>query len=206
MLTVNDFVLKFQNYTDQKLLEIHANQGGYSEEAKEAMQIVLQNKGGLEPLLQRVENRKVIENEIKKIERDVKKLGSKGVDASFIKNTTVSKILSPESVEKIIDNKYEEVEQELEDRKIKPRTILGSVIGGLIASIIGGILFGLQMVYTNRIFYIFIIGLFFLCYGIIKLFTKQSKNNIVVLLSSIISSILAIVIGLFIHEIYINKL
>ncbi len=202
MLSISDFILKYENYTDEELHDVYLNQETYSDDAQKALQIVLEKKGGVEPLLKRLEEKRIVENEIQRIKRETAQLGSNGVDPSFIKTTTASNILSPEKVNEIIDNKFAEVERELEDKKIKPRTIVGSIIGGAIASIIGGTLWGLQMIYSHRIFYILGIGLALLCYGIIKGATKQSKNNKVVLIASIISIILAILFGQFLYQIF----
>jgi hypothetical protein len=123
------------------------------------------------------------------------------IDASFIKKMTSSNILSPEKVHEIIDNEYSVVQLVLEDKKIKPRTVFGSIIGGLIASLIGGVLWGLQIIYSKRIYYILLFGLVLLCYGIIKVSTRQSKKNSVVLITTIISVILSLIFGQLLYEI-----
>jgi len=40
-----------------------------------------------------------------------------------------------------------------------------------------------------------------LCYGIIKFSTKQSNKNVVVVITTIVSVLMAIIIGQFIYEI-----
>lgn len=202
MLSTADFVQKYESYTDEELQAVYLNQAGYSDEAIKALEIVLENKGGSDALLKRLEEKHIVEKEIHRIRKETSELGSKGIDSSFIKSTTASGILSPEKVNEIIDSQYAEVERALDDKRIKPRTIAGSIIGGLTASIIGGTLWGLQMIYSNRIFYILGIGLALLCYGIIKLATRQSKNNIVVLVASIISIALAVFFGEMLYAIF----
>ena len=201
MLSVSDFVSKYEKYNDQELHDVYLNIEGYSNEAKEALNIVLEKKGGLESIVKRLEEKQVIDNEIKRIAKETAELGEQGIDSSFIKTTTSSKILSAEKVNEIIDKQFIEVENHLEDKKIKPRTIVGSVIGGLIASLIGGVLWGLQLIYSGRIFYLLAIGLALLCYGIISAATKQSKKNSVVLIATAISIILAVLLGQLLYEI-----
>lgn len=201
MFTIKDFVDKYEDYTDDELIGIYHKMGDYSEEAQEALKIVIQNKGGLEALVKRLEEKQILANEVGRIAKETAEFGSKGIDASFIKKMTNSAILSPEAVDQIIDNQYSVVQLELEDKKIKPRTVFGSLIGGAIASLIGGVLWGLQMIYSKRIFYILFIGLVLLCYGIIKISTKQSKKNSVVLIATIISVVLALIIGQLLYEI-----
>ena len=200
MLSTSDFVLKFEHYTDEELHDIYLNQEGYSDEALKALQLVLEKKGGAELFLKRMEEKRIIGNEIQRIKKETSQLGTKGIDPSFIKATAVSNILSAEKVHEIIDNELVEVEQELEDKKIRPRTIAGSLIGGAIAIIVGGGLWGLQLIYSHRIFYIFGIGLALLCYAIIKGVTRQTRNNLVVLIASVISVILAMLVGQSLYE------
>lgn len=202
MLSISDFIKKYETYTDEELYEIYLNQEGYSDEARKALEIVLEKKDGLDSLLKRLEEKSIVEKEIRRIKKETSQLGSKGIDSAFIKSTTTSEILSSEKISEIIDNKYAEVEHELNDKKVNPKTIVGSIIGGLVASIIGGTLWGLQMIYSQRIFYILGIGLVLLCYGIIKLLTKQSKNNTVVLIATIISVVLALFLGQFLYQIF----
>lgn len=202
MLSIPDFVLKYETYTDEELYEIYRTQDGYSNEAQEALKIVLEKKGGAEALLKRIEEQRIVEKEIQRIKKETAQLGTNGVDASFIKKTTTSTILSANQVSEIVDSKLEEVNLELEDKKIKPRTIVGSIIGGAIASVVGGVLWGVQIIYVHRIFYIFGFGLALLCYGIIKGATKQSKNNTVVLIATVISILLALLIGQLMFEVF----
>ena len=60
---------------------------------------------------------------------------------------------------------------------------------------------GLQMIYSKRMFYIFFVGLALLSYYLIKALTKQTKNNSFVFIATIISVILALFIGQLLYEI-----
>lgn len=201
MLSIADFISKYENYTDEELFEVHSNITTYSNEAKEALTIVIAKNGGLENLQKRLDEKKIITNEIQRINREVAQLNVPGNDVSFLKILISSNILPSEKVNEIIDNKFSEIVLEEEDKKIKPRTILGSIFGGGIASIIGGVLWGLQMIYSNRIFVIFLIGLVLLCYGIIKFSTRQSKRNTVVVIATVIAVIVALLVGQALYEI-----
>ena len=201
MLSIADFISKYENYTDEELFEVHSNITTYSNEAKDALTIVIAKNGGLENLQKRLDEKKIITNEIQRINREVAQLNVPGNDVSFLKILISSNILPSEKVNEIIDNKFSEIVLEEEDKKIKPRTILGSIFGGGIASIIGGVLWGLQMIYSNRIFVIFLIGLVLLCYGIIKFSTRQSKRNTVVVIATVIAVIVALLVGQALYEI-----
>jgi hypothetical protein len=142
MFTIKDFVAKYEEYTDEELIDIYRKIADYSEEAQEALKIVIQNKGGQEALVKRLEEKQILANEVGRIAKETAEFGSKGIDASFIKKMASSDILSPEAVDQIIDNQYSVVQLELEDKKIKPRTVFGStIISVVLALLIGQLLY-----------------------------------------------------------------
>jgi hypothetical protein len=54
--------------------------------------IVIQNKGGLEALVKRLEEKQIPANEVGRIAKERAEFGSKGIDASFTKKMTNSDI------------------------------------------------------------------------------------------------------------------
>lgn len=201
MFTVSEFVQKFEKYSEEELLDIHANIEGYSDEARMALDTVIENKGGLSILLKKLKEKEEIVREQKRIQKEVMELGSTGFDISFLKKSITSSVLSQQEVFTLIDDQYELLQSDIADKQVTSKTVSKSILGGLVASIIGGILWGLQMIFSNAIFFIFGIGLVLLCYGIVRMFTKQSKQNVAVFISTLVSVILALVIGQLLFEI-----
>jgi len=202
MLSVSDFISRYEKYSDEELYEIYKTIDNYSPEAKEALDKVLEKKGGVESLIKKIEEKQTIQAEINRIKNETNVLGHRGVDSSFIKTTMTSEIFSKDEIEKIIDDKYSEVEENLKDQKITDKTIVWVIIGGVIATIVGGALWGASIIFSGRIFYIFIAGLYIVCYGIIRLITKKSYNNKAVLIASVISSAIAFLLGFLLYNIF----
>jgi hypothetical protein len=202
MLSLNDFIIKYEQYSDAALVDVHQNIDEYSDEAKEAMQIVLQKKGGLEKIFSTLNEKKLTEYEELRIAKETMHFGKENVDIDFIKTMITSKVLTKERVNEIIESQFVIVEHELMDEKVTAKTILFSIIGIVIASLIGGTLWGLQMIYSHRIFYIFGIGLAFLCFGIIKFVTKKTFKNLAVILATVLSIFLSILFGYLLLSIF----
>lgn len=202
MLSISDLTKKYDTYSDEELFEIHENVDTYSLEAKEALNIVVEKRGGSDRLLKSIADKKIINDEIKRIAKETLELGTKGVDVSFINTITKSDILSAEKVKEIVDNKYSEAEAEIKDKTVDSRTIGTSIIGGIIASLIGGSLFGVIILQSDKIPIFLILLLLLVCYGIIVLITGKSKNNMAVFITTFISFGLSLIIGQLIYQIF----
>lgn len=201
MLSISELTAKYENYSEEELFEIHEEVDSYSLEAKQAFNIVVEQRGGLDRLLKSISNKILINKEIQRISEETMQLGTKGVDASFIKTVTKSDVLSVEQVKEIINNKYIEVEAEIKDKTVDSRTIATSVIGGIIASLVGGGLFGVILLESNKIPIFLIVLVLLVCYGIIVLTTGKSKKNTAVFITTVISFCLSLLIAQLIYQI-----
>ena len=195
MLTLQDFIAKYETYTDEELYSIYNDAENYSEDAAKALNIVIEKKGGTESLLKRLETKAIIENEKLRIGNEAAQFGLGGVDASFMKNTTNSSILSKEEVNEIIETNIAKAESIIEDKKVNSETIVKSLLGCGLASVFGGAFASLQFIYFGATSAIMIIGMGLICYGTVKLVTKKSYNNTAVLVSSFVAFILSYLLG-----------
>jgi hypothetical protein len=204
MLTTEEFVLQYEAYTDEELYNVYENIDDYSAEAQEAFDIVIAKKGGLEGFLDRMNEKAAYAAEINRIGREVVTMSRKNVDPDFMRTIISSQILPPEKVNDIITQASGLVALEKEDKKIKPRTIIGSVLAIIVATAIGGIAWGLKEIYAPNIYrqiqLLLVLGLVLLCYGIVKRFTRQSKRNTVVIIATLISIALSLTLGVLIAD------
>ena len=202
MPTLEELVNKYQNYSDEELFNTYNQIDGYTDTGKEAFKIVVDKRGGIDFLKDKINKQFEILTESSKIKSIVINMLETSMNSTEIIDKIAIINISKNQLEEIVNEAMIEFENEKSDRKIKPRTVIGGIIGGLIGGTIGGIFWGIQMVLSNHIMYIFGIGLALLSYGSIRLFTKQSKKNIVVLVMTIISVIYAISLGQIIYEIF----
>lgn len=204
MTTLEELVNKFRTYSDEELFDIYTQINEYTDMGREAFQKVVEERGGIDSLKDRIAKQMEITNEIAKIKGEVVELLKANVDITEIKHRVKTNYISQEQFEKIVEETKIELALQKSDLEIKPRTVIGSIIGGIVGGTIGGILWGIQMVVSNHMFMIFAIGLALLSYGCIRLFTRQSKRNIVVLIVTILSVIYALALGQLIYEIFGN--
>lgn len=202
MPTLHEIIERYQKYSDEELMEVYLKIDEYTDIGKEALKIVLKDKGGIDSLKERLEKQSDFNNEISKIRQEIFELKNQGKNASDIEENIKANHVNLNHIDKIIKDATNEFELEKSDRKIKPRTIIGSILGGIIGGTIGGIIWGVQMIFSNHIFLILVFGLAMLSYALIRLFTRQSKNNLVVLVMTVISVIYALLLGQVVYEIF----
>jgi hypothetical protein len=195
MLTKEDFIAKYQTYADEELYLVNKDVANYSEDAGKALQIVIEKKGGYNSLVKRLEDKAIIENEKKRIGSEAVKFGLEGVDASFLKNTTSSSILSQEEVNEIIETNAAKAASLVEDKKVNADTIIKSLLGCGLASLLGGAFASLQFIYFGATSILMLMGVALICYATVKLVTKKSYNNTAVLLASVAAFILSWVVA-----------
>lgn len=195
MLTIKDFTKQFESYSDYELYQIANNPSGYTQGAQEAISIVVNKRGGLTAVAERLAKARYIAIEMHRVEKEVYGLTTLETDLDFVKKLVQSHILSPVQLNETIEKAHAHAQQQLNDKAVTPNTVVGSLMGCVIASIIGGILWGLQLIYSNAVFSILAIGLFLLCFFIIKLITKKSFKNTSVFVATIVAVILSVVIG-----------
>lgn len=199
---LNELVERYSQYSDTELMKVYLNKNKYTDDAKQALDIVIEKKGGIQSFTERYD--KIVEKEMEKsmIKNDAAKLYLNGMTKNDINHALTSEILVSDEIQQIIEATSTEIEATKRDLEIKPSTIIGSILGGIIGGTTGGILWGIQIMYSGHIFYIFTIGLGIISYGFIKFFTKQSRNNIAVFSITILSVIYALILGFYIYELF----
>lgn len=195
MLTKEDFKKQFASGSEEELLEALVSIESYSEEARQALREVIEERGGMENLDNLRLKKEKYHQETRRIAIETRKFIRAGSDISLVKKLVQSNVLAPVETETLIDDIYREILAEDEDVSIKPKTITGSLIGLAISVAVCGTLWTLFLQQTSRVFLLFIAGTAFFSYLIIRFFTRQSSNNAIVLLSTLLAVVLSMWIG-----------
>lgn len=199
---IEELIERYSQYTDSELIQIYNNKSGYTEEAKKALEIVINEKGGIDLIQSRNTANIEKQNEKSKLNEEIKKMYDEGMTINDISMRLSASTLFQEEIDEVVNQRFNFLEEQKNDLTVNSGTIVGSVFGGLLGGIIGGILWGLQMIYSGRMFYIFLLGLIFISYGFIKLLTKKSRNNIAVFIATALSVLFALTLGIYMYDYY----
>lgn len=201
-MTHKELVDVYNEFSDERLLEAYANRQDYTDAGQRALEEVVAVRGGLEYLLTRQEQLERYRAEAERIKAEVNKLYTMKTDPDFMVKMITSSVFEKTELSRFVRESLEEIRTDKEDRKIKPRTITGGLIGAILGGIIGGVLWGLQMMWSKRTFMLLFIGLVLLCYGLIKLFTRQSHKNAVVIVLTLAAVFIAGLVGQLMYMIF----
>lgn len=195
MVSKQDLIKKYSEYSDSELLKVSLNIEDFTDEAKEALQIVIEKRGGIESFNERIRIQTETEDEIERLKSEINNLCYAGMEPSEITGKIESEYLSQNELVELVKSETENFKKSEADKNITLRTIIGSVVGMLIGTVLGGLLCGYILVYTSHFYFLTVVGYYLISYVFIRLITKQSKKNIVVLVSSGIATVLAIILG-----------
>ncbi|SHM86809.1 hypothetical protein [Flavobacterium saccharophilum] len=186
--------MNYKNYSNEDLIEAYNTMLDYSGKASNEILLEIDKRGGLDVFLSNIEFNKSNKEEINRISQEVYNLSKDFNDLEFIKGLIKSETLEHNELDKLVTLKFEQNQAFLKNRKIDQKTIFGSLVGMIIGIIISLIFYILVTSLLGKFVFYPIIGVYFICYQAIKLITKQTRDNILVFLSSFAGTILTMVI------------
>ncbi len=188
----------YKNYTDADLEEAYTSMMDYSGKITADLEQEINNRGGLASFHRKTGERRELNKERYRIKAEVRLLTSKDTDYEFVRKLISSDKLDGQMVDELVSNYHAERQKEIRDRQITPNTVTGTLIGILIGIVLGGLLLCLSVMAFQKLLYWLLIPVYILDYFIIKLLTKQSRNNLFVFIGSFLAAIgsLAVVIYL----------
>ena len=186
--------MNYKKFSYDDLIESYTNFIEYSGKANPEILNEIENRGGMEKFQKAIENKKQYRIEINRISKEVRELSNEYKDLDFIKQFVKSDILNQEDLDNYIVLKFNENRKIIADRVINSKTIIGSFIGALIGGFLGFLFLLLSSLFFKAFIYFLIIVAYLICYFSIRILTKQSASNIIVLISAVIGTIISIVL------------
>jgi uncharacterized protein YacL len=108
--------------------------------------------------------------------------------------------LSEQELAKYIDSVSRKLSKEKFNKTINSNTLLGGLIGMVIATFLSFVLCSIQIVYLGNIFYFSLIINFILALVCLAIITKKNAGNIIVFLAAIVAVVLGPVIAIIVFS------
>lgn len=188
----------YEKFSDEELIEAYKSMIAYSGEPNKEMLDIIVQRGGMDAFKRKMEEVKTIEAEKKRIAQEVFSLCGPGADVELVKKLITSDIIAKKELDEFVGFKFFEFQSILQDKAITKKTIAGSLIGGLVACIVGAVVWCLLFQYLPPVFfYAYIVVIYFVDYLVIRLITKQSRMNVIVFITTFLSTIASIILGVY---------
>jgi hypothetical protein len=193
--------MNYKKYSDDDLLEEYRTSMDYSGKAEKDLSDEISARGGIDHLIKQEKIKRQFPDEIKRINKIIFDLCKKNISVEAIKTSISSDIIPQHELNEILDKQITSATNYIKDKTITSRTIIGSIVGTLISSILCGAIWSYTIIKTGTMYYILLPGLALISYVILRLLTKQSKNNTLVFIATFLSTFLAVILGLLFYKI-----
>jgi hypothetical protein len=194
----------YQNFSDDELIEAYSTMIDYSGKPNLEMLSAIEKRGGIESFKRKIELNKINSAERNRITKEVYSLSSPETNLDFIKRLITSNVFSREELERLIEIKFFEHQAMLKNNAVSSKTIIVSIAAALLSCVIGAIIFILLMAFlTPMLLLAYIVPVYIINYLIIRFITKKTRSNIIVFLTTLLSTIGSIVLGVNILSLFL---
>jgi hypothetical protein len=191
-------LIMYDKYTDDELIEAYTSMIDYSGNANVDILMAIQLRGGLEAFKNKIERKKIVGQETKRVSDEIYPLITSSTNADFIKKVITSDILTKNELNELIEKRVLQYQSFNKNREINFKTIAESISGVVVASIVGAGISCLIIVFLNiGLLIFFVIPIYIINYVIIRLITGKTRSNLIVFLATLIATIDSILLGLY---------
>ena len=188
----------YKKYSDTELIAVYKTMMNVSGKPSSDMIEEIERRGGMDKFLATLARYESQKEEIARIRKEVEELTGPGTDLEFIRNMVSSKVLSPEELYKLTGTTFYARQESLNNSRITSKTIIGSLTGILIGTCISGVLLFIGTYFEGGFSFVFLLPAYLINYLLIRILTKQTAENAMIFISSLVATILAGAISFFI--------
>ncbi len=191
----------YEKFSDEELIEAYKSMLAYSGEPSKEMQDAIEKRGGMDVFKHEMEIHKMFQDEKKRISHEVFALCGPGADVELVKKLVSSSLLSKEELDVFVEDKFVAYQAELKNKMVTKQTVWRSVIGGIVSCIAGAIIWCLLFVFMSPVIvFLFLPVVYFLNYLIVYLITKQTRKNIIVFITGLLSTIISLILAIYLMQ------
>jgi hypothetical protein len=192
-------IMNYRKYSDEDILETYNSMLEYSGRADKDLIAEIESRGGLEKIKLNENDRNIIPDEVKRINSLVLHSYKVEPDTARIRNSISSSVLSPDELTRVIDAALLNAQSYYNDKKIDAGTIIRCLIGVAISAVAGAWFWCFSIMITGEMMFILITVIYVISFLIIRLFTRKSRNNVLVFLAGFVATLISIPLGLWFY-------
>lgn len=187
----------YNKYSEDELIEVYTTMVDYSGKVDPEVLQEIDKRGGLENFLDIIKQKKINKEESNRIFNEIINLNKEGIGLDEIKKTITSEIWTKQHLNAFIENRYIRHQLFISDKTIDRDVIFRSIVGILVASIVGSMVWAFSMIYLKAVLYPILVGVYFISYLIVKGLVGKSHNNAMVLFAGVMATIISFIVGFY---------
>ena len=192
----------YSNYSEDDLIEAYSTMMDYSGKADKTILNEIENRGGLEKFKQTIAAKEENKKESDKVLNEIIRWNKEGLSLEEIKNTIQSELWTKQHLNAFIENRYIRHQLYIHDKNIDREDVYKSLVGMLIASCIGSVLWCFSIIMFQFIFFPFLVIIYFVSYMITRGLTGKTHNNAAIFLAALFATIISFFVGFFLLDKY----
>ncbi|MDP9958336.1 hypothetical protein [Chryseobacterium lathyri] len=183
----------YSNFSEKDLIESYTNQIDYQGKADQEILEEILSRSSLDDFLFKIKTQKLLLDEQNRIIREIHGHYMSKLSKQECLSLLSSDLLSDKTIRILVDIKYKQIHQNVENLKVDSDTLMYSFIGTIVASVVSTIII-LTILYKFTFLSVFNFGLlipaYIINYWIIRLFTGKTRDNLAVFIASFIATVL----------------
>jgi hypothetical protein len=182
----------YSKFSEQDLIESYNNQIDYQGKPSKELLDEISQRSSLQDFQTKIEDQKTLLNERNRIIREVHQHYMNKSSKQECLALLSSVMLSNAEIQLLVDEKYIQIHQNIENLKVDSDTILYSFLGIFIASAVSSVILFL-CIYLAALHFYLLIPAYIINYLIIKSITKKTRDNLAVFIATFIATVLNLI-------------
>jgi len=186
----------YSKFSEQDLIESYNNQIDYQGKPNKELLDEISQRSSLQDFQAKIEDQKTLLNERNRIIREVHQHYMNKSSKQECFSLLSSDILSKAEIQLIVNEKYVQIHQNVENLKVDSDTILYSFLGIFIASAVSSVILFLciyKFTFLAALHFYLLIPAYIINYLIIKSVTKKTRDNLAVFIATFIATVLNLI-------------
>ncbi|MEY8758640.1 hypothetical protein [Chryseobacterium tongliaoense] len=183
----------YSKFSESDLIESYTNQIDYQGKASKEILEEITKRGSLEDFHAKIETNHLVLNEINRIIREIHQHYMNQRSKQECISLINSDLLRNESIASLVEIKYNQIHQNVENLKVDSETWIKSFIGAVVASMVSTITILVvlyQFIFLSVFAFALLIPLYIINYWIIRLMTGKTRDNLAVFIASFVATLL----------------
>jgi hypothetical protein len=183
----------YSNFSEQDLMDSYTNQIDYQGKADQEILDEILSRSSLEVFQAKIKAQRNFIDEQNRVIREIHGYYMDRRSKEECLRLISSDLLPSESIKVLIDKKYMQIHQNIENLKVDSDTLMYSIFGTIAASVVSSMIM-LALVYSFTFLLAFafylLVPAYIINYWIIRLFTGKTRANLAVFIASFAATLL----------------